>query len=381
MFVEIHVIQNFAPANLNRDDTGSPKDCSFGGHRRARVSSQCWKRSVREYFSQEALVPDSRLSVRTKRLAATLAERLVRLSSERDAVQAGAVASLAVEALGTKWDMRVKEEKRTSVLLFLGNDQIERLAALCDLHWNALLDESMKKKPDVSRELVKEFREALKGSRAVDLALFGRMIAEDADKNVDAACQVAHAISTHRVATEIDYFTAVDDLGREDETGAGMIGTQEFNSACFYRYANVSVAQLGLNLQGDQELVIAGLRAFLRSFMMAIPKAKQNGSAAQSLPSFILIVVRDKGLASLANAFSLPVDGSGGGLTLNSVNALSHYYGRLAEMYGNDGIKSASFATLEEADFQPLQTAGVTRARNVGELLETALAAVMEEQL
>ena len=380
MFVEIHLIQNFAPANLNRDDTGSPKDCEFGGHRRARVSSQCWKRSVREYFSQESLLPESQLGVRTKRLAGTIASKLVEMDSSRSEEQASTVAALAVEALGTKLDAKFKEDKRTSVLLFLGNDQVGSLTKLCDEHWQSLAEASAKKKAEVSKEVAKQFRDALKGSRAVDLALFGRMIAEDADKNVDAACQVAHAISTHRVAPEFDYYTAVDDLGRDDETGAGMIGTQEFNSACFYRYANVSVPQLETNLQGDRELAISGLRTFLQSFIMAIPKAKQNGTAAQSLPCFAMVVVREKGLASLANAFARPVDGRDGGLTLNSVNALAKHYAKLIEMYGANGVKSAQFATMEDADIQPLLGAGVSQARNVKELLDRALAVVTEKQ-
>jgi CRISPR system Cascade subunit CasC len=380
MFVEIHVIQNFPAANLNRDDTGAPKDCEFGGHRRARVSSQCWKRSVREYFSQEALVPESHLAVRTKRLAATLAERLAGLDSERKPEQARVVASLAVEALGTKWDAKVKEEKRTSVLLFLGNDQVDRLVGLCDQYWVELLDAAKMKKPEVSKALAKQFRDTLRESRAVDLALFGRMIAEDADKNVDAACQVAHAISTHRVVSEFDYFTAVDDLGRKEESGAGMIGTQEFNSACFYRYANVSIAQLEANLGGDRELALSGLRVFLQSFIMAIPRAKQTGSAAQSLPSFVMVVVRERGLASLANAFSRPVDGAGPGLTLNSVGAMASYYERLTEMYGGEGIRISVFATVEDSEFPALASAGVERARNVQQLLDVALTSVGESQ-
>ena len=281
MFIEIHTIQNFAPSNLNRDDTGSPKDCEFGGHRRARVSSQCWKRAVREYFSQEDLLPEPQLAKRTKKLAGKLSEMLVGLDEKRTREEATTVGAAAVEALGVGFDAKSKEEKKTSVLLFLGNDQIERLAQLCHEHWAALLlSESTKKKGALPKDLISRLKDSLQGSRAVDLALFGRMIAEDPAQNVDAACQVAHAISTHRVAPEFDYYTAVDDLGGADETGAGMVGTQEFNSACFYRYANIDLTQLEHNLQGDKELALSGARAFLESFIMSIPKAKQNSTAA-----------------------------------------------------------------------------------------------------
>src|ERR1019366_6288748 len=209
MFIEIHAIQNFAPSNLNRDDTGSPKDCQFGGHRRARVSSQCWKRAVREYFQQEDLVPEGQRSVRTTRLVGELAKILKDgKKGERTPEQATAVAAAAVEALGLKTD--AKKEFKTSVLLFLGRDQIKALASLCDEHWEILLPMPDKKKEDEKKdekkkqEVINSLKISLRGSRAADLALFGRMIAEVPGLNVDAACQVAHALSTHRVAPEFD---------------------------------------------------------------------------------------------------------------------------------------------------------------------------------
>jgi CRISPR system Cascade subunit CasC len=373
MFIEIHTIQNFAPSNLNRDDTGSPKDCEFGGHRRARVSSQCWKRAAREYFSQGGLLPEAQLAVRTKKLVSKLSELLIGLDNKRTQEEATIVGAAAVEVLGVSFDAKSKEEKKTSVLLFLGNDQIERLAALCNEYWDRLLSESTKKKGSLPKDLISRLKGSLKGSRAVDLALFGRMIAEDPAQNVDAACQVAHALSTHRVAPEFDYYTAVDDLGSDDETGAGMLGTQEFNSACFYRYANIDLKQLDHNLQGDKELALSGIRAFLESFIMAIPKAKQNSTAAQSLPSFVMLVVRDKGLASLANAFARPVDGRNKGLMVNSVEALAHYWGKLMEMYGSNGITSALYATIEDAGLDALNSNAAQKRDNVKDLLDRTM--------
>ena len=369
MFIEIHTIQNFAPSNLNRDDTGSPKDCEFGGHRRARVSSQCWKRAVREYFSQQDLVPEAQQAVRTKKLAGRLTEMLIALNRERTPEQATIVAAAAIEALGIGFDAKSKEEKKTSVLLFLGRDQIGALAALCHERWDQLLAESAKKKSALPKDVTNRLKAALRGSCAVDLALFGRMIAEDPAQNVDAACQVAHALSTHRVAPEVDYYTAVDALGRDDETGAGMVGTQEFNSACFYRYANIDLGQLEHNLQADRELALSGARAFLESFIMAIPKAKQNSTAAQSLPSFVMIVVRDKGLASLANAFARPVDGRDKGLMVNSVEAFARYWGKLTKMYGPNGIRSAVYAAIEDAGIDDLNNNAAQKVDTVQELL------------
>jgi CRISPR system Cascade subunit CasC len=370
MFIEIHAIQNFAPSNLNRDDTGSPKDCEFGGHRRARVSSQCWKRAVREHFRDQDLIPEAQRAVRTKKLVGKVAELLIGRENERTPEESRAVAAAVVEAFGVGFDAKSKEEKKTSVLLFLGNDQIAALASLCHQHWDQILAESKKKKSALPKDLISSLRSSLQGSRAADLALFGRMIAEDPGLNVDAACQVAHALSTHRVAPEFDYYTAVDDLGGEDETGAGMLGTQEFNSACFYRYANIDFTQLQSNLQADRELALAGARAFLEGFIMAIPKAKQNSTAAQNLPSFVMIVVRDKGLASLANAFARPVDGRKEGLMVNSVEALDGYWGKLKEMYGDKGIKSANYVTTEAVSLAAL---GNEPVKNVQELLTRAM--------
>lgn len=375
MFIEIHTIQNFAPSNLNRDDTGSPKDCEFGGHRRARVSSQCWKRAIREYFSQEDLIAEAQRAVRTKKLVGKVAAMLMDLNKQRTPEQCASVAASAVEALGVGFDAKSKEEKKTSVLLFLGNDQIGALAALCHEHWEQLLSES-KKKGTLPKDVISRLKASLQGSRAVDLALFGRMIAEDPAQNVDAACQVAHALSTHRVAPEFDYYTAVDDLGRDDETGAGMVGTQEFNSACFYRYANLDLKQLEHNLKDDRELALSGARAFLESFIMAIPKAKQNSTAAQSLPSFVMIVVREKGLASLANAFAHPVDGRNRGLMVNSVEALAQYWGKLQEMYGANGITSALYATIEDAGLDALNSSVAKKVGNIKDLLDRTMSGV-----
>jgi len=266
-------------------------------------------------------------------------------------------------------DAKSKEEKKTSVLLFLGNDQIEALASLCHQHWDQILAES--KKSALPKDLISSLRSSLQGSRAADLALFGRMIAEDPGLNVDAACQVAHALSTHRVAPEFDYFTGKEDLPSEGETGAPMVGTQEFNSACFYRYANIDFKQLQSNLQGDRELALSGVRAFLKSFVMSIPKAKQNSTAAQNLPSFVMIVVRDKGLASLANAFVRPVDGLNAGLMVNSVEALAKYWVELKGMYGVNGIKSAFYAMIEKGGSEALTD--VEKVPDVQNLINKAI--------
>lgn len=304
--IEIHLLQNFAPSCLNRDDTNTPKTCIFGGATRARVSSQSWKRAVRDTFRGQN---SELVGLRTKRMAAELQKQL---GADFDPVKT----TKFLEECYSKMDG--KRPLETAVLVFTSTAEIDE-AAKC-------LREGI---------AVKEAMERLKAVRlSADIALFGRMLAEKPDRNTDAACQVAHALSTHAVDYETDFYTAVDDVTRQsDETGAGMLGTQGFNSACFYRYALVDYSQLVQNMGGDATTAHQALEAFLRAFTLSVPAAKQNSHAAQNLPSFGLFVVRDEGAPiSLANAFARPVRSED--LIGASISALGKYQGRMAEVYG-----------------------------------------------
>lgn len=334
LFVELHLIQNFAPSNLNRDDTGAPKDAIFGGQRRARVSSQCFKRAIRLYSRDQQLIPTEYRALRTKKLQALLLERL----ADRDQEEASGKIEAALAAAGLK----LKDDGKTEYLLFLGEREIAGFAALIEEHWDALIipaagEKKGKKesKAAIPAELAKQAKALLDGGKAVDVALFGRMLADLPQVNQDAACQVAHAISTHRVERDFDYFTAVDDVGGPDETGAGMIGQVEFNSATFYRYAALDVSKLLQNLQDDKELTASSIEALIQSMVRAIPTGKQNSFAAHNLPEFIGVSLRKSPL-NLANAFERPIqprhDKS---LTEQSVAALGEYESKLAPVYGD----------------------------------------------
>ncbi len=334
LFVELHLIQNFAPSNLNRDDTGAPKDAIFGGQRRARVSSQCFKRAIRLYSRDQQLIPTEYRALRTKKLQALLLERL----ADRDQEEASGKIEAALAAAGLK----LKDDGKTEYLLFLGEREIAGFAALIEEHWDALIipaagEKKGKKesKAAIPAELAKQAKALLDGGKAVDIALFGRMLADLPQVNQDAACQVAHAISTHRVERDFDYFTAVDDVGGPDETGAGMIGQVEFNSATFYRYAALDVSKLLQNLQDDKELTASAIESLIQSMVRAIPTGKQNSFAAHNLPEFIGVSLRKSPL-NLANAFERPIqprhDKS---LTEQSVAALGEYESKLASVYGD----------------------------------------------
>ncbi len=165
------------------------------------------------------------------------------------------------------------------------------------------------------------------------------MIADNADWNLDAACQVAHAISTNRVSMEFDFFTAVDDFRPRDNAGSDMMGTVAFQSSCFYRYAALDVDALRKNLGGTEKaevnpLVRGTVEAFLRASALAVPTGKQNSTAAQNRPSYLLAVVRKSGAPqSLANAFAMPVrPGSGQSLVAASIGALETYFDRSLDL-------------------------------------------------
>ncbi|GAB6049885.1 type I-E CRISPR-associated protein Cas7/Cse4/CasC [Hydrogenophilus islandicus] len=336
LFVEFHLIQNFAPSNLNRDDTGAPKDALFGGYRRARVSSQCFKRAIRRNAANAALIPSENQGVRTKKLKQLLEAKLAELGR----TDAGGRIEAALAAAGLK----VKDDGKTEYLLFLGRGEIEALAQLIHKHWDVLGDlpvaneKKTKKeaKGALPAEVVKEAKALLNGQKAVDVALFGRMLADEPGVNQDAACQVAHAISTHRVEREFDYFTAVDDMGDEDESGAGMIGLVEFNSATFYRYAVIDVAKLVGNLQEDRELALTTIKAFTQAMARAIPTGKQNTFAAHNPPSFIGVVLRHTSPFNLANAFEKPVwPKKDEAITALSVAKLAAYDAQVSGIYGD----------------------------------------------
>jgi CRISPR system Cascade subunit CasC len=317
-FVEIHALQNFAPSNLNRDDTGAPKDALFGGSRRARISSQCIKRAVRQHFKEFALregMTADDIASRTKRVLDALVKELQKKGRAED--EAKARARLALEAMG----LAVKEDGKTEYLLFLGQREIFAVADIIHDKWDIIAPSEVapaegkkagKAKKQTAQgadpELKKALDEIFNGGKALDVALFGRMLADMPEKNQNAACQVAHAISTHAVEREFDFYTAVDDLKPEDTAGADMMGTVEFNSACFYRYAVVDWEKLVKNLQDDADLAAKGLGAFLQGFTVAEPTGKQNTFAAHNPPEFVAVSVRrDTAPRNLANAFETAI--------------------------------------------------------------------------
>ncbi|MFD9891736.1 type I-E CRISPR-associated protein Cas7/Cse4/CasC [Amycolatopsis sp. NPDC059027] len=345
MIIELHLLQSFPVSNLNRDDVGQPKTATFGGSTRGRISSQCLKRSARLLFTEHGL-GEQETGVRTKRLR----DRAVRLLAERgrDEQAAPAVVTAGLEHLGFGVD---QAKGLTEYLLFVGREAVQHLADYCDGHWDELAAAAAakdgKKKPakvKPDKNALAEARRMLDATRVADVALFGRMIADNKDFSVDAASQVAHALSTHAVATEFDFYTAVDDLKPDAEAGADMIGTIDFTSACYYRYANLDLGRLRENLGGDEELTARSAKAWLGAFIHAVPSGKQNSMAARTMPDTLLGVVRDAGAWNLANAFLAPV--TAGDLMAESTARLIRHFRQLRGFYGDSGIRAAVAASV-----------------------------------
>ena len=333
-YFDIHVLQTVPPSNINRDDSGSPKTAVYGGVRRARVSSQAWKRAVRKAFEADpATRPEA--GTRTRRLPQVIADELARrvpeLAPHKD------LAGLAATNAMFKLDLKKRGDNKrpeSEYLLFLGRRQldqvVERLAAATsDLV--AAGDEAKAVADVVARLGLADL--GVTGHPGA-VALFGRMVADAPDVNVDAACQVAHAISTHAVETEFDYFTAVDDELGDAETGAGMIGTIEFNSATLYRYATVDLEELATNLDDDRDRALDLAVAFGRAFALSMPTGKQNTFANHTRPDFAMVAVRGDQPVNLVGAYERPVLPRQNGLMVESVAALLRYWTDQESVFG-----------------------------------------------
>jgi CRISPR system Cascade subunit CasC len=266
-----------------------------------------------------------------------------------------------------KKQMDSSDPNRTKIALYLSAADVDWLSKQLVQQWEAVSAAPMESEAE-SEEEDKKGKKGKKGKSepsaidqivdglierttahtdAPDIALFGRMLADRPETNVDAACQVAHAISTHAVKAQTDFFTAVDTLLEPEETGAAMMDYANFNSACFYRYARLDWEQLVSNLKSGEEptaeevdLAQRTVEGFLRAMVEAVPTGKINAHAQNNPPSFLLAVARSGGMAwSLANAFERPTRAGHEGLVTPSVRALDRCWGRLRSGYGDKTLR------------------------------------------
>ena len=314
MLIEIHAIQNHSPANLNRDDLGAPKTCYFGGVLRSRISSQCIKRSIRRSEEFKHLCG----GIRTRQLAKLLAERVGGNANVR---------KRAADVL-QKCGIAPKDENRSDMLVYTTHE------AVCEMV--ALLQNGDGKTIDA---LAVEFGDLIaKRTGAPDMALGGRMLETGVlqGTTVDAALQVAHAISTHEARPEVDYYVAADDLPGDD-AGAGYVNEAMFASACFYKYFSINWETLVANLEScgenHEKLAAHTVGAFIHAAATVNPTGKQNSFAAHNPPDGMLVEIKQSPV-SYANAFAKPAAQGERDIISQSIAQLAQYVHDLDTGYG-----------------------------------------------
>ncbi len=370
--IELHILQSFPVSCLNRDDVGAPKTAIFGGATRARISSQCLKRAIRELARKGETERDKRLFAgsRTLKAAENLTAELVGLGLAEK--EAGEVAQAVCRTLLSKPKKAPSKEEaktagkksrdsephegaeeadtETSTLLYFSPGEIAAMA-------KAIVDARSTGK-DIQKAASKAAKDyGLKD--AADIAIFGRMVANDATLNVEGAGMFSHAISTHACDNDLDFWTAVDDAkGPDEDPGAANMGHAEFNAACYYRYAALNLDLLFYQKNGGGKPTatlgwLAGeenrstrraiVEAFLRAVIFAVPPAKHTGMNADLPPEYVLGVAATGQPMQLANAFEAPVRANGQGWLSPSIKALESHYERLKRIFelepaiGKDG--------------------------------------------
>lgn len=295
-FLQFHLLTSYGPSNPNRDDQGRPKQAMVGGSPRLRMSSQSVKRALREsaFF---ALDLNGNMGTRTKRIYGELVERLLRQDTPEKAAREAAEQVAAI--FGKLETPKKGEESRVATTLaFISPDEWQ-LAE--DLAAKIIAGEDLPKDKDLKKLVLRH------ADGAVDIAMFGRMLADDADFNRDAAVQVAHAITTHPAQAEEDWYSAVDDLNKAEETGAGHLGETAFGSGVYYQYVCVNCDLLIENLAGDKDLAAKGAEALARALAQTTPRGKQNSFAHHPRAHYILAEKGPQAPRDLSGAYFEPV--------------------------------------------------------------------------
>lgn len=317
-FLQLHLLTAYPPSNLNRDDTGRPKSATFGGVQRLRVSSQSLKRAWRE-SSVFATDLAEHLGVRTQRLGEEIQQHL--LERGVPAAKALAAARQVAEHFGKLKSEKDPNAARTEQLAFISPE--ERANALATAERIADGETKTIVAADVLRH----------SDTAADIAMFGRMLADNSEFGREAAVQVAHAITTHRVTIEDDFYTAVDDLKTSaEDAGAGFMGELGFGSGVFYLYACVDLALLSRNLGGDADLAATACAALASAAATVSPSGKQASFAALARAHYVLAERGSTQPRTLAAAFLRPV--SGDDLAASSITSLRTWRDSLDRAYG-----------------------------------------------
>jgi len=349
-FIQLHSLTSYPPSNLNRDDLGRPKTAVMGGSQRLRVSSQSLKRAWRESdIFKEAL--SGHIGIRTKEMGVHIYKALTTGCSLEDAIDNSAEANnkfspiseskakkYATEIAGVFGKVKpVKKNKddkdketESDPLVGLKLEQLTHFSQDEIMLIGSLLEKISESGDEPTKDDLMLLR---KEHTAVDIAMFGRMLASSPMYNTEAAVQVSHAITVHKVAVEDDYFTAVDDLNNgDDNSGAAHIGELEFASGLFYNYVCINCTLLADNLGGDKELVNKALRSLVEAVAKVAPTGKQNSFASRAYASYIMAEKGTQQPRSLSVAFLKALNGKD--LLDESISALRDTNKKMEDVYG-----------------------------------------------
>lgn len=358
--IEFHIFQSFPVTCLNRDDVGAPKTAVVGGVTRARVSSQCWKRQVRLELRELGVTTGTR----TKLIGQLIATKCIELgATQEQAESCGKVIEgifIKEKKEGKKTKSKVIDEfesqggesdNENDTLLFLSPGEVEIISTAfkeADFVPQVVITQKDPKKQ--AAELTKLIGPVNQAMDALDIALFGRMVAKASDMNIEAAASFSHAISTHKVANEVEFFTALDD--RQEEPGSAHMGSLEFNSATYYRYISLDLGQLADTMCGDElnkQQLKQAIAAFTKALFVAVPAARQTTQSGASPWEFAKVLVR-KG-QRLQVPFDEPVKAAGHGFLLPSVKALKGYISKKEALTGSLFGKLGDYEWGEDETF------------------------------
>lgn len=345
--IELHILQSFPVSCLNRDDVGAPKSATFGGVPRARLSSQCLKRAIREYGQDH--LPEAHFGgERTKLIIRPLVDALLRHGVTDEKAALACSTEVATLLAGADKKAKQDQEPQVSTLIFLAPAEIDSIGQQL-----APLVIEKEKPKDLEKKVARIVKEAGLMD-AADIALFGRMAASMPSLTLEGAAMFSHALSTHKTENDLDFFSAVDDRKpKSDDAGAGMIGTLEFNAAVYYRYAAINLDllfdadHLGMLTTPERRQVVA---AFIRATVLAVPGARKNSMNANVPPSCVLGIYKSAGQPmQLVNAFEEPIRGSG--LVAASIQRLQEHHQQLKTTWGIETtaevtVPDVSLATL-----------------------------------
>lgn len=390
-FVQIHTLTSHSSHCLNRDDLGHPKTVRFLGNNHGRISSQCQKRAIRQYMREEEMKGD--IALRTKRVPQMVREYLLKQGIEPSVVyplipvisalgQASFPSDKAIKdyvKLATKTDIsdsdrkKLNKSERTPQLIHIKLSEIETLK-------ETALDICQEggKATEIAQKFRKAIEKKLKNptfTDGVDIAMFGRMTTSPVFGDCDASVPVAHAMTTHPVFDQSDFFTAVDDLGEEGE-GSGHMDDKAFSSGIFYRYASVNQDQLLENLDDDAAITRQAIVAFLRSFIMALPTGSQNAFAAYQYPYAVMITIGSGCPTNLSNGFA--VENKAKNPLEKSARQLVAEFERSQSFFGTLKPVEKAWITCQYPEFIPETAENLEARDSLEKLLETVSQALEE---